>query len=125
MWELYDTNTDWTQAHDVADKYPDKVRSLQRLWLIEAVKYNVVPLDDRFVERGLPEMAGRPVMLKGKQQIFFEGMGRLTENSVINFKNASYSLTADIVVPKSGAEGVIMAQGGVSGGSSLIEGWQA
>ena len=59
VWELYDTTTDWTQAHDLAAEHPEKLAELQRLWLIEAVKYNVVPLDDRFVERGLPEI-GRP-----------------------------------------------------------------
>ena len=55
VWELYDTTTDWTQAHDLSKEHPQKLHELQRLWLIEAVKYNVVPLDDRFVERGLPE----------------------------------------------------------------------
>ena len=59
VWELYDTNTDWTQAHDLAKTNPEKLHELQRLWLIEAVKYNVVPLDDRFVERVNPEI-GRP-----------------------------------------------------------------
>ena len=47
VWELYDTNTDWTQAHDLAEEMPEKLRELQRLWLIEAAKYNVLPLDDR------------------------------------------------------------------------------
>ena len=60
VWELYDTTTDWTQARDLAAEHPEKLHELQRLWLIEAVKYNVVPLDDRFVERGLPETAGPP-----------------------------------------------------------------
>ena len=54
VWELYDTTTDWTQAHDLAGQHPEKLAELQRLWLIEAVKYQVVPMDDRFVERGLP-----------------------------------------------------------------------
>ena len=81
VWELYDTTTDWTQAHDLAAEHPDKLHELQRLWLIEAVKYNVVPLDDRFVERGLPETAGRPTLIQGKRQLLFGGMGRLTENS--------------------------------------------
>jgi arylsulfatase len=119
VWELYDTNSDWTQAHDLAKQHPDKLRELQRLWLIEAVKYNVVPLDDRFVERGLPEMAGRPTLIQGTKQLLFGGMGRLTENSVLMMKNTSFSLTAQLVVPESGAEGVIVAQGGVSGGHSL------
>ena len=113
------TAKDWTQAHDLAKHMPEKLANLQRLWLIEAVKYNVVPLDDRFVERGLPEMAGRPGLLKGNHQMLFGGMGRLTENSIISFKNNSYSITAEVEVPKAGAEGVIVAQGGISGGLSL------
>jgi len=119
VWELYDTTTDWTQAHDLAAQHPDKLHELQRLWLIEAVKYNVVPLDDRFVERGLPETAGRPTLIAGKRQLLFGGMGRLTENSVLMMKNTSFSLTAQVKVPEGGAEGVIVAQGGVSGGHTL------
>ena len=119
VWELYDTNADWTQAHDLARDNPQKLHELQRLWLIEAVKYNVVPLDDRFVERGLPESAGRPTLIQGKRQLLFQGMGRLTENSVLMMKNTSFSLTAEVQVPESGAEGVIVAQGGVSGGHAL------
>jgi arylsulfatase len=119
VWELYDTTSDWTQAHDLARENPTKLAELQRLWLIEAVKYNVVPLDDRFVERGLPETAGRPTLIQGKKQLLFGGMGRLTENSVLMMKNTSFSLTAQVVVPESGAEGVIVAQGGVSGGHSF------
>jgi len=83
------------------------------------VKYNVVPLDDRFVERGLPETAGRPTLIQGRRQLLFGGMGRLTENSVLMMKNTSFSLTAELSVPDANAEGVIVAQGGVSGGHSL------
>ena len=119
VWELYDTTTDWTQAHDLAQDNPAKLHELQRLWLIEAVKYNVVPLDDRFAARGTQELAGRPQLVQGKRQLLFSSMGRLTESSVIWFKNISYALTADVEVPASGAEGVILAQGGVSGGLSL------
>ena len=60
VWELYDTNADWTQAKDLAAEHPDKLAELQRLFLIEATKYNVLPLDDRGIERALPEIAGRP-----------------------------------------------------------------
>ena len=60
VWELYDTNTDWSQAHDIAAEHPDKLKELQRLWLIEAVKYNVLPLDDRRIERFNSDIAGRP-----------------------------------------------------------------
>jgi arylsulfatase A-like enzyme len=78
-WELYDTRTDWTQAHDVSAEHPDVLNELQRLWLIEAVKYNVLPLDDRGTERVVPEIAGRPTLIRGKTQLLFSGMGRLTE----------------------------------------------
>jgi arylsulfatase len=119
QWELYDTNTDWTQAHDLAKQMPDKLRELQRLWLIEAARYNVLPLDDRRIERFNSDLAGRPLLVTGKSQILFGGMGRLSENSVINLKNKSHSVTAEIVVPDDGAEGVIIAQGGAFAGWAL------
>ena len=119
VWELYDTNTDWTQAHDLAKEMPEKLHDLQRLWLIQAVKYNVLPLDDRFVERINAEMAGRPELIHGNSQLLFGGMGRLTENTVINIKNKSHSVTAEVEIPVSGAQGVIIAQGGMGGGWSL------
>ena len=119
VWELYDTISDWTQAHDLAAQHADKLHELQRLWLIEAVKYQVVPLDDRFVERANPDMAGRPQLLTGNRQRLYGGMGRLTESSVLNMKNKSCSVTAEVEVPPSGGVGVIVAQGGVTGGWSL------
>ncbi len=119
VWELYDTNTDWSQAHDLAAEQPDKLAELQQLWLDEARKYNVLPLDDRRVERFNSDLAGRPVLVKGNSQLLFGGMGRLSENSVINIKNKSHSVTAEVEVPESGAEGVIIAQGGAFAGWSL------
>ena len=119
VWELYDTNTDWTQSRNLAKDNPAKLHELQRLWLMEAVKYSVLPLDDRRVERLNPDLAGRPQLIKGKTQLLFGGMGRLSENSVVNIKNKSYSITAEIVVPGAGANGVIIAQGGRFGGWSL------
>jgi arylsulfatase A-like enzyme len=118
-WELYDTNKDWSQANNLAKQMPDKLHDLQRLWLIEATRYNVLPLDDRVAERMNPDLAGRPILIKGNSQILFGSMGRLSENSVVNIKNKSHSVTANIVVPPSGAEGVIIAQGGNIGGWSL------
>jgi len=118
-WELYDTSKDWSQANNLAKQMPEKLHELQRLWLIEAVRYNVLPLDDRRVERLNSDMAGRPLLIKGKSQILFGSMGRLSENSVVNIKNKSHSVTAEIVVPATGAEGVIVAQGGNAGGWSL------
>jgi arylsulfatase A-like enzyme len=116
VWELYDTNTDWSQSKNLAKEMPDKLHQLQRLWIIEATRYNVLPLDDRVAERINPDLAGRPVLIKGKTQLLFGGMGRLSENSVVSVKNKSHSVTAGITVPASGAEGVIIAQGGNIGG---------
>jgi arylsulfatase A-like enzyme len=118
-WELYDTSKDWSQANNLAKQMPEKLHELQRLWLIEATRYNVLPLDDRGAERINSDMAGRPVLIKGNSQILFGSMGRLSENSVVNIKNKSHSVTAQIVVPAKEAEGVIVAQGGNIGGWSL------
>ena len=119
VWELYDTNTDWSQTHDLAAEFPDKLAELQELWLEEARKYDVLPLDDRRVERFNSDLAGRPTLAKGNSQLLFGGMGRLTENTVINIKNKSHSVTAEVEVPADGAEGVIVAQGGAFAGWSL------
>jgi arylsulfatase len=118
-WELYDTSKDWSQANDLSKQMPEKLHELQRLFLIEATRYNVLPLDDNLAARMNPDTAGRPVLIKGDSQILFGSMGRLSENSVINIKNKSHSVTAEIVVPPTGAEGVIIAQGGNVGGWSL------
>ena len=119
IWELYDTTKDWSQAHDLAKQMPEKLHELQRLWLIEATRYNVLPIDDDPAHRFNPDTAGRPVLIKGNTQILFGGMGRLSENCVLNIKNKSHSVTAEIVVPASGAQGVIIAQGANIGGWSL------
>ena len=118
-WELYDTNTDWTQAHDLADEMPEKLEELKALFMEEARKYNVLPLDDRRVERFNSDLAGRPVLIRGDSQLLFGGMGRLSEHAVLNLKNKSHSVTAEITVPDGHAEGVIVAQGGAFGGWSL------
>jgi arylsulfatase len=119
VWELYDTTKDWSQAHDLAKQHPDKLVELQRLFALEAGKYNVFPLDDRKAERANPDLAGRPAVVHGSTQVFFPGMRRVQENTVINTKNKSHSVTADIDVPASGAKGVIIAQGGSQGGWAM------
>ena len=119
VWELYDTTNDWSQAKNLAKDMPEKLHALQRLWLIEATRYNVLPIDDNVAARLNSDLAGRPVLIKGNSQILFGSMGRLSENSVINVKNKSHAVTASIVVPKEGAEGVIIAQGGNIGGWAL------
>ena len=93
--------------------------SCNSCWLEEARKYNVLPLDDRRIERFNAELVGRPELVKGNSQLLFGGMGRLSENSVLNIKNKSHAVTAEVVVPEAGAEGVIFAQGGAFAGWSL------
>jgi arylsulfatase A-like enzyme len=119
VWELYDGNSDWTQSKDLSKENPGKLHELQRLWLIEAVKYNVLPLDDRQIERINPTSAGRPTLIKGNSQLLFAGMGRLSENSVVDIKNKSFAISSELEVPSGGAQGVIIAQGGRFGGWSL------
>ncbi|WP_374313742.1 arylsulfatase [Microbacterium sp.] len=119
VWELYDGTTDYSQFRDLSAEQPERLHELQRLWLIEAVKYNVLPIDDRGAERLNPDLAGRPSLIHGTSQLLFPGMGRLSENSVVSIKNKSFSLTAELEIPEGGAEGVIIAQGGRFGGWSL------
>ena len=102
VWELYDTNTDWTQARNLAAEQPEKLAELQNLFMAEARKYNVYPLDDRRVERFNSDLAGRPTLIKGNSQLFFSGMRRLNENVVINVKNKSHAVVAEIEVPEEG-----------------------
>jgi arylsulfatase A-like enzyme len=118
VWELYGPD-DWTQARDLAGERPDRLHELQRLFLIEAARYNVLPLDDRRVERFNADLAGRPQLVHGNSQLLFGGMGRLSENSVLVIKNKSHSVTAQLVAPETGAQGVIVAQGGSFGGWAL------
>ena len=122
-WELY-ADTDWTRANDLAAEQPERLAHLQRLWMIEVSKYNVLPLDDRRVERFDSGIAGRPVLVHGPQQLLYAGMGRMSENSVVHLKNESHSVTAQIEVPAGGASGVIVAQGGQFDGwaLSVVEG---
>src|SRR4029079_17153031 len=107
VWELYDGSVDYSQARDLAAEQPERLHELQRLWLIEAVKYNVLPIDDRTGERLNPDLAGRPTLVHGNSQLLFGGMGRLSENSVVSIKNKSFSVTAEVTVPAGGANGVI------------------
>jgi arylsulfatase A-like enzyme len=119
VWELYDTASDWTQFEDVAAREPERLHALQRLFLIEATKNDVLPLDDRAAERFIPEVAGRPVLVRGDRQKLFGGMSRLSEHAIVSIKNKSHAVTAELVVPEGGAEGVVIAQGGSIGGWSL------
>jgi arylsulfatase len=118
VWELYGPD-DWTQAHDISREQPEKLHELQRLFLIEATKYNVLPLDDRRIERLNADLAGRPQLVHGNSQLLFRGMGRLSENSIVILKNKSHAVTAQVIVPDGQARGVMVHQGGAFGGWSL------
>jgi arylsulfatase A-like enzyme len=117
VWELYDTTKDWTQAHDLAKQMPDKLHELQRLWIIEATRNGVLPMDDRGAERFNSDLAGRPVLVRGPSQVLAKGMGGLNEGTLINVKNKTHTITAQLIVPEGKpCEGVILSQGGFAGG---------
>jgi arylsulfatase A-like enzyme len=119
-WELYDTRSDFSLANDLAAKNPDKLKEMQDLFLKEAVKYSVLPLDDRTLERLNAGMVGRPDLMAGRTSLtVHEGMTGMSENVFINIKNRSHTITADVEIPKNGANGVILAQAGRFGGWSF------
>jgi arylsulfatase len=120
IWELYDTRTDFSLANDLATKNPGKLKELQDLFLKEAVKYSVLPLDDRTLERLNAALVGRPDLMAGRTSLtVYQGMTGMSENVFINIKNRSHTITADVEIPKNGANGVILAQAGRFGGWSL------
>ena len=119
-WELYNVEEDWTQSNDLAAEQPEKLAELQRLFLIQAARFNVLPLDVRSAERFNPDLVGRPVLIEGTSQTLYPGMKRLSENSAINIKNKSHTVTAAVEVPDDGVDGVIIAQGGAFGGWSVF-----
>ena len=119
-WELYDTNKDWSQAHDLSKEMPEKLREMQYLFMIEAAKYGVFPLDDRRYERFNAAIAGRPDLPAGRKTMtFYAGMDTLMENTVLNVKNRSHTVTAEVEVAEGKTDGVIVAQGGRFAGWSL------
>jgi hypothetical protein len=119
-WELYDTRTDFALANDLSAKNPEKLKEMQELFIKEAVKYSVLPIDDRFLERINASLVGRPDLMAGRTSLtVYEGMIGMTENVFINLKNRSHTITAEVNIPKGGAKGVILAQAGRFGGWSL------
>jgi len=120
IWELYDTRSDFSLTNDLAAKNPDKLKEMQDLFLKEAVKYQVLPLDDRLEERLNAALVGRPDLMAGRTSLtVHQGMTGMSENVFINLKNRSHTITADVEIPKNGVNGVIIAQAGRFGGWSL------
>jgi arylsulfatase len=117
-WELYNVEEDFSQARNLAESNPDKLRELQRLSYIEAVKYNVLPLDNTKVER--LDVNNRPSNIRGLNEFtYYDGMVRIPEGSAPDLKNKSFGISAVVEIPEGGAEGVLMTQGGRFSGLGL------
>jgi arylsulfatase len=120
IWELYDVREDFSLVNDLAANNAGKLKELQDLFLKEAVKYNVLPIDDRLQERFVAAMVGRPDLMAGRTSLtVYEGMKGMSENVFINLKSKSHAITAELEIPKKEANGVILAQAGRFGGWSL------
>ncbi len=117
-WELFDLSQDFSQADDLSAKNPDKLKELQALFDKEGKKFGVFPLDDRLA--GRLDVKLRPSWTSGRNQfVFYEGMTGLPEGTAPNVKNKSHSISADVIIPNNGAEGVLLATGGGTGGYVL------
>jgi arylsulfatase len=120
IWDLYNVRDDFSLTRNLATEKPRKLAQLQALFMSEAEKYHVLPIDDRTVERVNPAIAGRPDLLGDRKSLtLYDGMNGMLENTFINVKNQSKTVTAEVETPKGGANGVILAQGGRFGGWSL------
>jgi arylsulfatase len=119
-WQLYDVRSDFSLANDVAAKHPQKLSELTTLYLQEAARYHVLPMDDRVFERLDGALVGRPDLMGSRTSVTLaEGMTGMMESVFLNVKNRSKSITAEVEVPQGGANGTILAQGGRFGGWSL------
>jgi arylsulfatase len=119
-WELYNTAEDFSCANDLAAKEPARLKEMQGAFMAEAIKHNVLPLDDRVQERFNATIAGRPDYMGGRTSLtVYPGMIGMKENAFIDVKNRSSSITAQLELPSRVASGVILAQGGAHSGWSL------
>jgi arylsulfatase len=117
-WELYHVDKDFSQADNLAKKEPDRLKELQLLFYTEAAKYNVLPLDNSKTTRLDPAI--RPSLLRGRTSFtYYEGMKRIPEGATPDVKNRSFTITAVVEIPRDGASGMIVTQGGLFGGYGL------
>ena len=118
-WELYNVNEDFSQANNLAEKNPGKLKELQDAFDVEAKKYNVYPLDSSMASRADPAI--RPSLTRGRNEfVYFPGMIRIPEGSAPDFKNKSWTLAAEVTIPQGGASGVLGTIGGRYGGWVLM-----
>ena len=116
-WELYNLTDDYSQANDLAAKMPDKLRAMLELFLVEAEKYNVFPLDNSVLPRII---APRPSATAGRKVFTYSGeISGLPMSDVPSILNKSYTITADVEIPQGGAEGMLATLGGRFGGYGL------
>jgi arylsulfatase len=120
IWELYDTRSDFSLVTDLSTQQPEKLAKLQTIFMEEAARNRVLPIDDRAIERVNPALAGRPTLMGDRSSLTLaEGMTGMTENVFINVKNRSKTITAEVEVPEDGGNGAIIVQGGRFGGWAL------
>ncbi len=120
VWELYYVADDFSLVNDLSSKNPEKLANMQALFMAEAEKYNVLPIDDRTIERMNPALAGRPDVLGDRKSLtMYEGMNGMMENTFINSKNRSKTITAEVELRDASTTGVILTQGGRFGGWCL------
>jgi len=120
VWDLYNVRDDFSLTRNLAHEYPEKLAAMQAVFMSEAEKYNVLPIDDRTIERMNPALAGRPDLLGDRSSMtLYGGMDGMMENTFMNIKNRSKTITAELEIPAGGASGAILSQGGKFGGWSL------
>ena len=118
-WELYNLADDYSQSKDLARENPKKLLDLQSRFLMEAVKYNVLPIDSSFADRMDP--ATRPNFLRGKMEFtYYPGMFRIPEANSPDVHNKSFRVAAEVEIGEQGSEGVLATQGGRFGGWSML-----
>jgi len=118
QWELFDTRTDPTECHDLADKHPDKLRELINLWWVQAGMYNALPLENR----GVVEILGteRPQIAKPRNRyVYYPGCVEVPESAAPNIRNRSYTVAVEATIDSADASGVLFSQGARFGGHAL------
>lgn len=120
VWDLYDTRVDFSLSNNLASKQPERLAAMQKLFMEEAEKYHVLPIDDRVLERTIAALVGRPTLMEGRTKMeLHEGMKAMGVDVFIDLRNKSYRITADVVLEASG-HGALVCQGGQFGGLSLF-----
>jgi len=116
-WELYNIDQDFSQANDLAAQDPERLKGLVDLWWAEAARHDVLPLDWRSIERLSEQVTGRPSLATGRKTLVYNTpLVALPEGSAPDLKNKSFTITAEVTIPATGAQGMIFTQGGITAG---------